>query len=174
MFRLPDPFAIVTVDGEQTHTTSVIKKTLNPYWNDSFDVNVNDASVVAVQIFDQKKFKKRDQGFLGVINVRIADVVDLELGGKALLTRDLKKSNDNLPIHGKLIIDINTNVAAPLAHGSGAASSSHLTAGGLAPVASSASVSSAPHSGGAPTVATQASPAAVSYTHLTLPTSDLV
>ena len=159
MFRLPDPFAIVTVDGEQTHTTSVIKKTLNPYWNDSFDVNVNDASVVAVQIFDQKKFKKRDQGFLGVINVRIADVVDLELGGKALLTRDLKKSNDNLPIHGKLIIDINTNVAAPLAHGSGAASSSHLTAGGLAPVASSASVSSAPHSGGAPTVATQASPA---------------
>ena len=42
VFRLPDPFAIVTVDGEQTHTTSVIKKTLNPYWNDSFDVSVND------------------------------------------------------------------------------------------------------------------------------------
>ena len=52
VFRLPDPFAIVTVDGEQTHTTSVIKKTLNPYWNDSFDITVNDASVVAVQIFD--------------------------------------------------------------------------------------------------------------------------
>lgn len=113
MFRLPDPFAIVTVDGEQTHTTSVIKKTLNPYWNDSFDITVNDASVVAVQIFDQKKFKKRDQGFLGVINVRVADVIDLELGGKALLTRDLKKSNDNLVVHGKLIIDLNTNVGAP-------------------------------------------------------------
>ncbi|WFC96390.1 HECT-type E3 ubiquitin transferase [Malassezia brasiliensis] len=112
VFRLPDPFAIVTVDGEQTHTTSVIKKTLNPYWNDSFDITVNDASVVAVQIFDQKKFKKRDQGFLGVINVRVADVIDLELGGKALLTRDLKKSNDNLVVHGKLIIDLNTNVGA--------------------------------------------------------------
>lgn len=116
VFRLPDPFAIVTVDGEQTHTTSVIKKTLNPYWNDSFDITVNDASVVAVQIFDQKKFKKRDQGFLGVINVRVADVIDLELGGKALLTRDLKKSNDNLVVHGKLIIDLNTNVSAPLPH----------------------------------------------------------
>ena len=26
------------MDGEQTKTTSVIKKTLNPYWNESFDV----------------------------------------------------------------------------------------------------------------------------------------
>jgi E3 ubiquitin-protein ligase NEDD4 len=36
----PDPFAVLTVDGEQTKTTSVIKKTLNPYWNESFDVYV--------------------------------------------------------------------------------------------------------------------------------------
>jgi len=40
VFRLPDPFAVITVDSEQTHTTSVIKKTLNPYWNESFDVSV--------------------------------------------------------------------------------------------------------------------------------------
>ena len=37
----PDPFAVLTVDGEQTKTTSVIKKTLNPYWNESFDVYVS-------------------------------------------------------------------------------------------------------------------------------------
>jgi len=30
VFRLPDPFAVVTVDGEQTMTTTAIKKTLNP------------------------------------------------------------------------------------------------------------------------------------------------
>ena len=40
VFRLPDPFAVITVDAEQTHTTSVIKKTLNPYWNESFDMCV--------------------------------------------------------------------------------------------------------------------------------------
>ena len=34
----PDPFAVATVGGEQTNTTSVIKKTLNPYWNESFDL----------------------------------------------------------------------------------------------------------------------------------------
>lgn len=81
VFRLPDPFAVITVDAEQTHTTSVIKKTLNPYWNESFDIFAKDSSVIAVQIFDQRKFKKRDQGFLGVVNIRVADVIDLELGG---------------------------------------------------------------------------------------------
>ena len=38
VFKLPDPFAVITVDAEQTHTTSVMKKTLNPYWNENFDV----------------------------------------------------------------------------------------------------------------------------------------
>ena len=35
-----------------------------------------------VQIFDQKKFKKKDQGFLGVINVLVKDVLDLSIGGE--------------------------------------------------------------------------------------------
>lgn len=34
----PDPFAVATIGGEQTRTTAVIKKTLNPYWNESFDM----------------------------------------------------------------------------------------------------------------------------------------
>ncbi|KAJ3867740.1 hypothetical protein EV359DRAFT_78243 [Lentinula novae-zelandiae] len=114
VFRLPDPFAVITVDAEQTHTTSVMKKTLNPYWNESFDITVKDSSVLAVQIFDQRKFKRRDQGFLGVVNVRVSDVLDLELGGHEMLTLDLKKSNDNLVVHGKLIIYLSTNVTQPI------------------------------------------------------------
>jgi hypothetical protein len=42
---------------------------------------VNEDSILAIQIFDQKKFKKKDQGFLGVINVRVGDVIDLQMGG---------------------------------------------------------------------------------------------
>ena len=93
---------MTTVNGEQTRTTNVIKKTLNPYWNETFDMcarrrhghinsantsrRVTDDSVLAVQIFDQKKFKKKDQGFLGVINVRIGSVIDLEEGGDGALS----------------------------------------------------------------------------------------
>lgn len=46
---------------------------------------VNEESVLAVQIFDQKKFKKKDQGFLGVINVRVGSVIDLDAGGDGTL-----------------------------------------------------------------------------------------
>ena len=42
---------------------------------------MTDESILAVQIFDQKKFKKKDQGFLGVVNVRIGSVIDLDAGG---------------------------------------------------------------------------------------------
>ena len=44
----------------------------------------NEESILAIQIFDQKKFKKKDQGFLGVINVRVGSVMDLEIGGDGM------------------------------------------------------------------------------------------
>ncbi|KAK2068432.1 hypothetical protein P8C59_003068 [Phyllachora maydis] len=111
VFRFPDPFAVATINGEQTKTTQVTKRTLNPYWNESFDFKANEDSILAVQVFDQKKFKKKDQGFLGVINIRIGDVIELAPDADdQMLTRDLKKSTDNLVVHGKLIINLSTNL----------------------------------------------------------------
>ncbi|KAK4150712.1 E3 ubiquitin-protein ligase RSP5 [Chaetomidium leptoderma] len=114
VFRFPDPFAVATINGEQTKTTQVSKRTLNPYWNESFDFKVNEDSILAVQVFDQKKFKKKDQGFLGVINIRVGDLIELvPEADDQMLTRDLKKSTDNLVVHGKLIVNLSTNLAVP-------------------------------------------------------------
>ncbi|KAB5539414.1 hypothetical protein GE09DRAFT_970776, partial [Coniochaeta sp. 2T2.1] len=75
---------------------------------------VNEDSILAVQVFDQKKFKKKDQGFLGVINIRIGDAIELSPDSDDnMLTRDLKKSTDNLVVHGKLIINLSTNLSSP-------------------------------------------------------------
>ncbi|KAK2593314.1 NEDD4 E3 ubiquitin-protein ligase [Conoideocrella luteorostrata] len=125
VFRFPDPFAVATINGEQTKTTSVSKRTLNPYWNESFDFRVNEGTILAVQVFDQKKFKKKDQGFLGVINIRVGDIMP-DLGPDAddqMLTRDLKKSTDNLVVHGKLIINLSCNLTTPVRGGQASSSS---------------------------------------------------
>ena len=57
----------------------------------SSDRRANEESILAIQIFDQKKFKKKDQGFLGVINVRIGSVMDLEIGGDGMSRKKCKK-----------------------------------------------------------------------------------
>lgn len=38
----PDPFVVVTVNGEQTHTSVADKQTLNPFWNAECDLYMHD------------------------------------------------------------------------------------------------------------------------------------
>lgn len=157
VFRLPDPFAVITVDAEQTHTTSVIKKTLNPYWNESFDMCVMGAGSLELHlshIFSHLISAAPSKipllslsRYLTSANSRDAIRVFLELLMSEsatfsisiwvgmvsasqlstthfassitrvypeMLTLDLKKSNDNLVVHGKLIIYLSTNVNQPI------------------------------------------------------------
>ncbi|KAK6457348.1 uncharacterized protein RJT20DRAFT_39621 [Scheffersomyces xylosifermentans] len=130
VFRQPDPFAVITVDGSQTKTTKTAKKTLNPYWNESFNFTALEDSILVIQVFDQKKFKKKDQGFLGVVNVRIGDVIDLELpSSEETITRDLKKSNENLAVSGKIIVVISHSRSGSVSNGSSARPATSSTNG---------------------------------------------
>ncbi|KAL0089669.1 hypothetical protein F4703DRAFT_1477075 [Phycomyces blakesleeanus] len=114
-FKLPDPFAVITVDKEQTHTTTVMKKTLNPYWNEFFDLRVTNKSVIEIKVFDQKKYKKKDQGFLGVIAIPVGSLLDVDTRTDAqIFILDLKKSHPTDTVHGKIAIGISTNASVPV------------------------------------------------------------
>lgn len=41
IFRLPSPFATVSVDDHRVLATEVVRKTLNPHWNVTVDVCVS-------------------------------------------------------------------------------------------------------------------------------------
>ena len=38
LFRVPDPFVVVSVDGVEKFASTTVKKSLNPFWNEHFDV----------------------------------------------------------------------------------------------------------------------------------------
>ncbi|KAG4083630.1 HECT-domain-containing protein [Neocallimastix lanati (nom. inval.)] len=108
----PDPFAIITVDGDQTKTTDTKRNTSNPEWNEKFTLNVSNNSVISIQIFDQKKWKQTEsQGFLGVVTLQISKIIvwNSQAEYDAILTCKLKPSNDSTVtnVTGKLIIQIN-------------------------------------------------------------------
>ncbi|KZO97882.1 HECT-domain-containing protein [Calocera viscosa TUFC12733] len=117
VFNLPDPFSVISVDGQAVHNTSVFRKSLNPYWNESFDLDVKENSTLSVQIFDERKFKKRDQGFLGLVLIRLDEVFDWASGHQEMLTLELKPSNQNMPVMGRLVIyltaDTSTRISNP-------------------------------------------------------------
>ena len=41
LLSLPDPFAVLTVDGEQTRTTAIVRKSLTPTWDEEFEMQVS-------------------------------------------------------------------------------------------------------------------------------------
>ncbi|KAJ3198198.1 hypothetical protein HDU82_001259, partial [Entophlyctis luteolus] len=111
VFRLPDPFAVITVNGEQTRTTQVAKRTLNPYWNESFDLTLTNAAIVTIQVFDQKLWtKSRNQGFLGMATYNVGQVFDVTRGGEEMITQSLQKSaNSSEIVSGKVMVNFSTN-----------------------------------------------------------------
>ncbi|KAJ2346954.1 hypothetical protein GGH91_002022 [Coemansia sp. RSA 2671] len=140
LFRLPDPFVVLTVDGAQTQTTKALKRTLSPYWNETFEVEVKPSSVITAQVFDQRKFKKRGQGFLGVINVQVSQHINVAAGGEAMVTQDLRNSSSSDPVQGRLAVQFRVVSSTPPAESgyaarnppasSGAASAHNITESG--------------------------------------------
>ncbi|KAG2153107.1 uncharacterized protein EDB93DRAFT_1136648 [Suillus bovinus] len=103
VFSLPDPFAVVSVDTDQTYTTSPVKKSLSPTWNQHFDITVRPSSTIIIQIFDQKRFRKRDQGFLGLVELTGQEAIEHTANSYRLITHDLRQSSTGSSVYGKML-----------------------------------------------------------------------
>src|SRR5690242_13419506 len=63
-------------------------------------------SMISVQVFDERHFsRKQDQGFLGVVNILVSSVLDLQKPVLQLHKKfDLKKSNSKEMVKGAIVL----------------------------------------------------------------------
>uniref|UniRef100_A0A674B4S9 HECT-type E3 ubiquitin transferase n=1 Tax=Salmo trutta TaxID=8032 RepID=A0A674B4S9_SALTR len=68
---LPDPFAKVVVDGSgQCHSTDTVRNTLDPKWNQHYDLYIGKSDSITISVWNHKKIhKKQGAGFLGCVRL---------------------------------------------------------------------------------------------------------
>ncbi|UYV61039.1 SMURF2 [Cordylochernes scorpioides] len=69
--RLPDPFCKVSVEGStQSHSTDSCKGTLDPKWNQHYDLYIRHSDSITITVWNQKKIhKKNNSAFLGCVKI---------------------------------------------------------------------------------------------------------
>uniref|UniRef100_A0A7M4DW82 HECT-type E3 ubiquitin transferase n=1 Tax=Crocodylus porosus TaxID=8502 RepID=A0A7M4DW82_CROPO len=89
-FRLPDPFAKVVVDGSgQCHSTDTVKNTLDPKWNQHYDLYIGKSDSITISVWNHKKIhKKQGAGFLGCVRLLSNAINRLKDTGCNLQSRD--------------------------------------------------------------------------------------
>uniref|UniRef100_A0A8C9RDG7 E3 ubiquitin-protein ligase SMURF1 n=1 Tax=Scleropages formosus TaxID=113540 RepID=A0A8C9RDG7_SCLFO len=87
---LPDPFAKVVVDGSgQCHSTDTVKSSLDPKWNQYYDLYIGKSDSITISVWNQKKIhKKHGAGFLGCVRLLSNAISRLKDTGLSLQTRD--------------------------------------------------------------------------------------
>ncbi|XP_070581040.1 E3 ubiquitin-protein ligase SMURF2-like [Ptychodera flava] len=107
-FRLPDPFAKIVVDGSgQCHSTDTCKGTLDPKWNQHYDLFVGKNDSITISVWNHKKIhKKQGAGFLGCVKIMSYAIQRLKDTGYQKL--DLCKSGpeDGESVRGQIVISL--------------------------------------------------------------------
>ncbi|KAL5019412.1 hypothetical protein ScPMuIL_005134 [Solemya velum] len=107
-FRLPDPFAKISVDGSgQCHSTETSKNTLDPKWNQHYDLYVGQKDSVTISIWNHKKIhKKQGAGFLGCIRIMSNTMQQLKDTGFQRLDLQRNGGEDEEPVRGQIVISL--------------------------------------------------------------------
>uniref|UniRef100_A0A674D9I4 HECT-type E3 ubiquitin transferase n=1 Tax=Salmo trutta TaxID=8032 RepID=A0A674D9I4_SALTR len=104
-FRLPDPFAKVVVDGSgQCHSTDTVKSTLDPKWNQHYDLYIGKTDSITISVWNHKKIHKRQgAGFLGCIRLLANTISRLKDTGYQRLELCKLNPSDSDAVRGQIV-----------------------------------------------------------------------
>ncbi|XP_073812286.1 SMAD specific E3 ubiquitin protein ligase [Musca autumnalis] len=104
LFRLPDPFAKVQVDGTgQVYSTDISKSTLDPKWNAHYDLFLGRNDSITITVWNQRKIHK-GSGFLGCVRIPSETIQRLKGAGFQRLDLGKFSTDDDEMVRGQIII----------------------------------------------------------------------
>ncbi|XP_011498298.1 PREDICTED: E3 ubiquitin-protein ligase SMURF2 [Ceratosolen solmsi marchali] len=108
LFRLPDPFAKITVDGSgQCHSTDTCKATLDPKWNQHYDLYIGKNDGITISVWNHRKIhKKQGGGFLGCVRILSNTIQRLKNTGYQRLDLCKANSDDTDVIKGQIVVSL--------------------------------------------------------------------
>ncbi|KAL4069920.1 hypothetical protein V8B97DRAFT_1871992 [Scleroderma yunnanense] len=99
----PDPFAVVSVDSNQSYKTKAARNTLSPSWNQHFDITIKRTSTITIQVCYLGKFRKKAQYIPGLVKVTGAEALEYSRNSHNLITKDLTESSSATRRYGRLL-----------------------------------------------------------------------
>uniref|UniRef100_A0A672T930 HECT-type E3 ubiquitin transferase n=1 Tax=Sinocyclocheilus grahami TaxID=75366 RepID=A0A672T930_SINGR len=107
-FRLPDPFAKVVVDGSgQCHSTDTVRNTLDPKWNQHYDLYIGKSDSITISVWNHKKIhKKQGAGFLGCVRLLSNSINRLKDTGYQRLDLNKLGPNDSDTVRGQIVVSL--------------------------------------------------------------------
>ncbi|XP_015179970.1 PREDICTED: E3 ubiquitin-protein ligase SMURF1 [Polistes dominula] len=108
LFRLPDPFAKITVDGSgQCHSTDTCKATLAPKWNQHYDLYIGKNDGITISVWNHRKIhKKQGGGFLGCVRILSNTIQRLKDTGYQRLDLCKAHSEDTDVVKGQIVVSL--------------------------------------------------------------------
>uniref|UniRef100_A0A3B5BHY3 HECT-type E3 ubiquitin transferase n=1 Tax=Stegastes partitus TaxID=144197 RepID=A0A3B5BHY3_9TELE len=105
---LPDPFAKVVVDGSgQCHSTDTVRNTLDPKWNQHYDLYIGKSDSITISVWNHKKIhKKQGAGFLGCVRLLSNAINRLKDTGYQRLDLNKLGPNDNDTVRGQIVVSL--------------------------------------------------------------------
>ncbi|XP_062619998.1 E3 ubiquitin-protein ligase SMURF2-like [Saccostrea cucullata] len=107
-FRLPDPFSKISVDGSgQCHSTDTCKNSLDPKWNQHYDLYVGPKDSITISVWNHKKIhKKQGAGFLGCVQIKSNAIQQLKDTGFQRLDLQRNNADDSDNVRGQIVISL--------------------------------------------------------------------